>query len=185
MTQIKSDLRRLEAAEIPPDVANFMTGGGISRFVLETPQTVEGISSFFSVEHELGTSYVGFVEGQESPEDSLLLVDKANDERLINGVASVINRRAIEDDEFFRDKPFVVWTETFEGRTRRGLAVCRLMVLNSVCIELFGTVLNSGGTFQHSSARTAWERLERAGQVERYQQKRPISKELFTRFRFK
>lgn len=88
-------------------------------------------------------------------------------------------RYALTDQQdFFKDKPFVGFTNTEDDFVRQGLAVTRLEDANAYSLAEHGYLLHSGDLVA-DEAKGAWAKLIAAGKAEEYED-RPGK----TRFRF-
>ncbi|MBW3013676.1 hypothetical protein KY335_00370, partial [Candidatus Woesearchaeota archaeon] len=72
--------------------------------------------------------------------------------------------------DFFKNKPFVGFTETEEEFRERGLAIRRLVLMNALSQIFFGFPLNSNERSMHPGGMAAWRHLAREGKARRYRQ---------------
>lgn len=98
--------------------------------------------------------------------------------------------RPLSQQEYFCDKPLVVWTETAESHRRTGMGKMRFELMNRLAIMIHQRTLHSSTVFAHASAKRIWESLVLEGLAEDYEQKLRNFKtgELLTtakRFKFK
>jgi hypothetical protein len=137
-------------------------------------------------EHGNGdTSYLGehiktYQNGQV--ESNTYIVDINQDSRL-TGKAE-IRFAADREDSYFKNKPFVGWTETLEDFRGEGLGRRRLLVMNTASLALYGHLLHSG-TLQHDPAVSKmWDRLVEEDLATRYSEVDSKTGEELARYHF-
>jgi hypothetical protein len=69
--------------------------------------------------------------------------------------------------KYFRNKPFVGYTETNSDMQGQGLGTRRLLVMNALCQMFYGLPLNSS-TLVSELAKRRWERLATEGKARMY-----------------
>ena len=85
--------------------------------------------------------------------------------------------------DFFRDKPFVGWTETEPGHQRQGLGKRRLLIMNLAATALYKHPLHSG-TLMSDDAESLWQKLTADGLAEKYTEKDTAYKNGLVRYKF-
>lgn len=108
-------------------------------------------------------------------EDLVYLVDTINGE--MSGY-SELRMALTKQTEFFKDKPFVGFTQTEEPLRGLGIGETRLRIMNSIAHAKYGHPLHSD-TLLQESAKRIWERLVENGEAEKF------SEGEHERFRFK
>lgn len=113
----------------------------------------------------------------KSSDDSVFLVDVDEEgKRIGTGLfaSSALNGKPPYD------KPFVGFTRTESGHTRKGLGMRRIKLMNQLALKRHGQVLYSDpGDDITYEAKKVWEKLVESGEAERVQD------ENYSRFRFK
>jgi hypothetical protein len=96
---------------------------------------------------------------------TLILVFNLNQDSDVIGEARSFSNHSIKDNLLFSNQPYVSWTQTKVGETRRGLATKRLHLLNHFCLELLDVPLRSSMIIGNE-AFDLWVKLYKQGLAE-------------------
>jgi len=95
------------------------------------------------------------------------LVDISDDSE-IQGFGE-LRYNPFRQDDFFRDKPFVGYTETLEKYRKKGLGTRRLKIMNALSQSLYGLPLHSDVSLI-GEAEAVWKGLVRGGVADKLEE---------------
>jgi hypothetical protein len=157
------ELHQVFSNEIPPDVANALMDRG--RKLVRREEVKQNVDDLeFTGKLDFGDNVDMYVavdsKHVKGCHERLLYFVDADANGAVQGVSEVCLRE--QDSDFFRDKPFVSWTQTQEESRQRGLGMRRLRVMGAMSQEIFNLPLYSD-TNMTDQARRLWERIVTEG----------------------
>jgi len=104
--------------------------------------------------------------GDRGVEESTYVIDVRNGEPVGFGE---VRWRLTGVTDYFKDKPFVGFTETRRPFRRKGLAERRLRIMNALARQKYGLPVHSD-TVISADARKLWEKLAGEGKARKYKE---------------
>lgn len=173
-------------AQIPNAVSELLIRrGGVLIPPKDAPTCLEDFTNLRAAVH--GNGDISYAASQkkiyrpEKWERVIHLIDTTESGKL-TGTGEV----AFSPDsrvDYFRNKPSVWFTRTFEGLGHQGLGRRRLVMMNLAATAEFGFSLHSATLFCDPYEQNAWEHLVRDGLAKRYVQRNGTQQS--TRYKFK
>jgi hypothetical protein len=162
-------IKEISIKDLPADVLKSFEGSS-KRFILPEDYKPGDFKKIFLVEHDNGDlTYIGNQiknYWNESTEDLSYLFERRGQEKIGHGE---LRYDISSDDEFFKNKPFVGFTETEKEYHKTGLGRRRLFLLNALAQSLYDQPLYSS-TLIADEARSLWEKLVVEGKAEKFKE---------------
>lgn len=145
-----------------------------SQFLLPDEYKPENFEKFFTVRHtddittfiaqQTKTYYHGDIE-------KLTFFADYNGEDIIGRAELRLNIKcAQEDEEYFRNKPFVGWIETNEDSRKSGLGTKRLFLMNAISQMCYSQPVYSD-TLNSPQMKNVWEKLVELGSATKFRER--------------
>lgn len=150
------ELEKRSKLLVPPE--RYKPGNFEKLFVI---RHADGTRSFAAVQQKT------YGEGGDT-EELTYLADLDENDAAIG--YSEIRMNVSNPDGYFKDKPFVGFTRTFEGKQQRGFGDRRLRLMNALTRMLYDLPIHSD-TLLSPEAQKLWEKMEKRGEAVRYKEK--------------
>jgi len=155
--------------QIPNQVMEWFEGR--SSLLIDPRNYLQGnFSAFYVINHQSGdrtfaARQTKTYDTNGDTEELVYLIDVDSDG--IEEGHGEIRMNISNDDPYFKNKPFVGYTETEGGFRRQGLGTRRLLMMNTFTQMLYDLPLHSD-TLIADDARRLWERLAVEGKAIKY-----------------
>ncbi|MFA7298272.1 MAG: hypothetical protein WC010_01370 [Candidatus Absconditabacterales bacterium] len=177
LTDGEEQIIEIKREDIPKEVIVLFEG--YSRLYILPEEYKEGnFEQYGYIKHTTPTSFITYFALQEKT------IDKKYKEKQIylferdkkgNKIGHGEIRLGIEykkkDEDFFKDKPFVGFTDTEDDYKNKGYGKKRIQTMNMISKQTRGLKLHSDVLFSDPNAQKIRERLEKEGLAKRYKRK--------------
>lgn len=132
----------------------------------------KNFSKYFIINYKNGdVAYVAIQEKDygkyAGTEESTYLTDMKEDD--ISGYSEIRYNLSKQDNEYFKDKPFIGFTRTSPEFARLGLATRRLLTMNALSQAKYNKPIYSG-TLISEQAKKLWEKLVERGEAKKFKE---------------
>jgi hypothetical protein len=166
------EFEKITLEQIPPLViGHFEKQAG--DFVAPEDYQPGNFSELFRLDLDQGGLIYGatLVKNYPFPEDveteSLMYIADTDEQGEVYGYGEV-RYNTTSQDPYFKDKPFVGFTETEENHRKQGFGMRRLIIMNTLAQKFFGHPLHSDAAINQAKAKPLWERLVEQGLAYEY-----------------
>ena len=165
-------LAEIQESEIPEAVMEIFERKS-AQFINKDKYQPRNFEVYFVINHTSGDrTYLAqqtkTYETNKDTERLVYFVD-ARDDRILG--YSELRNNISNPSEYFKDKPFVGYTETEKEFRNHGLGTRRLLLMNAFSLTQYGRPLNSDTL---NSEMSLWENLVKRGLAKKFQKSKNI-----------
>lgn len=164
----ESKLIEIQRKDIPQDAIKCFEGYS-RRFILPDEYKEGNFENYRYIQHDEYKTYIAMQEkgeGKGKEKDIYLYEINKKWENIGHGEI----RLWITEDPYFKDKPFVWFTETEHKFIHKWYGKKRMITMNSICKEIRWLALDSWTLFSHKDAKKIRETLKSQWVVKKYQE---------------